>query len=94
MSHHDSTARALLPRGVHRAPYLLNGSPVLHAIDRHGNCVRRVRLAGRDERVVHAWLSGYIEHVDPAPQLRLIKPTLPAASMDHGTFARLISVRR
>jgi len=90
-----TAVRPLLERGVWKAAYLLDGCEVLHAIDRRGNCVRRVKLYPEiDERIARAWLSGFLERVDPTPRLRLVKPMLPAARMNSATFARLITVRR
>jgi len=89
-----TAVRPLLDRGVWKAPYLLNGREVLQAIDRHGNCVRRVRLSlGVDEEVARAWLEGYLEHVDPLPQLRLVRPIGAAAHVDPGLFVRYLTIR-
>ncbi len=84
----------LKPRGVWEGDFLLDGCPVLQAIDKAGNCVRQVRLRdGIDERVARAWLEGYLERVDPVPQLRLVKPLPSAAEMRPGTFVRLLTAR-
>lgn len=73
-----STAPKLLPRGVWFADYLVTGRPVLHAIDSHGNCIRRVRLSeDASESIARAWLEGLLEHYDALPSpphLRLVKP--------------------
>ena len=80
----------LLERGVWKADYLLAGCEVLLAIDRHGNCVRRVRLTSDvDELVARAWLEGYVERVDPEPrrpQLLLVRPT-PSSARIHPAAA-------
>ena len=73
-----AAAVRLLDRGVWPAEYLIDGFPVLHAIDSKGNCLRRVRLAdGVDEDAAHEWLAGLLEHYDPRPALRLVKPDRP-----------------
>lgn len=64
--------RSLLPRGVHRAEYLVRGFVVLVAIDSQGNCLRRVPITStRDEETASAWLEGVLEHYDPAPCARM-----------------------
>lgn len=62
----------VLPRGVWWAPYLFAGRPVLQAIDRHGNCIKQVRvLPGVDEDIPRTYLEGFLERRDP-PALRLL----------------------
>jgi hypothetical protein len=85
-----TAAVSLLARGVEKAAYLLDGCEVLLAIDRGGNCVRRVRLTPDvDEDIARAWLEGYLERVDPEPvrpQLVLIRPT-PSSARIHPAAA-------
>jgi hypothetical protein len=77
-------AVALLPRGVRRADYLIEGYPVLHAIDSGGNCLRRVKMSPAvDEGCARAFLTGLLDHYDPVrPPLRLLPsgPPLPPRS--------------
>lgn len=73
-----NTAAVLLARGVHEAEYLVDGHPVLLAIDSQGNCVRRVKMAPDvHEGVARAYLNGLLDHYDPVrPPLRLVKSPL------------------
>lgn len=73
---------SLLPRGVSYADYLIRNCRVLQAIDRHGNCVKRVKLEPDvDEEVVWVWLEGLLERLDPDPIRHLwLMPAAPARS--------------
>lgn len=73
-----ATAYQLLSRGVHRADYLVQGFPVLIAVDSNGNCLRRVKMAPDvHEGVARAFLTGLLDHHDPLrPPLRLVKSPL------------------
>lgn len=87
-----TAAVPLLPRGVHLAHYLVDGWPVLHAIDSNGNCLRRVKLTDEvDEGLARAWLEGLLEHYDsPARRrahLRLVRPRArPAGVLATGVY--------
>jgi hypothetical protein len=64
-----TAAVKLLPRGVHHADYLIDGCPVLLAIDSRGNCVKRGKLLpDTDEECARAWLEGLLDHYDPLPR--------------------------
>lgn len=64
-------ARRVPKRGVREADYLLDGCRVFEAIDSKGNCVKRAKLEPDViEEVPREWLWGYLERVDPRPQLR------------------------
>ncbi len=91
-----ATARSLLPRGVWSADYLVAGCPVLHAIDSRGNCVRRVRLAeGVDESAAREWLAGLLDHYDPVPVLRLVRPApRPAGTLAAGVYLAIMRSRQ
>lgn len=69
-----AVAVPLLQRGVWTADYLIEGHPVLHAIDSNGNCLRRVKMSPAvDETCARAWLNGLLDHYDPMlPRLSLV----------------------
>lgn len=72
----NAAAAKLLGRGVWVADYLLDGRPVLLAVDSRGELRKRVRLASdADEEFAREWLEGLLEHYDPpvmVPRLTLV----------------------
>ena len=59
-----------LRRGVHHAPYSIDGNDVLLAIDSSGNRLAEYVLAesswlGDSESLASSWLDGCLEHHDP-----------------------------
>lgn len=84
---------ALLPRGVSYADYLVDGRPVLQAIDRAGNCIKRIRVEHDvDPDVVWTWLEGYLENKDPERRLRLVPTSAPRPPINVGLMLRMIRV--
>jgi hypothetical protein len=86
---------ALLPRGVAYAEYLIDGCHVLQAIDRYGNCIKRVRVKPDvDPEVIWTWLEGYLENRDPERHLRIIPGcTHSVTPINIAIMLRLIRVR-
>lgn len=85
MQRATSAAEQLLERGVYRAPYLVDGSEVLIAIDSRGVARKHVKLRdGVNEARATEWLRGLLDRLDPVdarPRLELVKPS-PAPSFD------------
>jgi hypothetical protein len=57
----------LLPRGVHRAPYLdRDGHPILFAVDSRGRRIAEISIEpGEDPRAVAAVLYRLLDQEDP-----------------------------
>lgn len=89
---HGTGALKIRERGVSLADYLIGGCPVLQAIDRYGNCVKRIRLADDvDEEIARTWLEGLLEREDPAPRLQLVRATPAAATWSPALLSRILA---
>ena len=65
---------AELPRGVYRAPYRIDGCPVLYAVTSAGERFKKIivlREGVSEERAVR-WFEELLDRVDPRPQLQLV----------------------
>ena len=63
-----------LPRGVYRAPYSIDGFPVLYAVTSQGERLKKIIVlrAGVSEERAVAWFEELLDRVDPPrPALRL-----------------------
>lgn len=66
-------------RGVYWARYTRKGKPILYAVDSKGDLVRSLVVSadatypGINEDIACEWLWGYLERVDPRPQLTLMR---------------------
>ena len=70
-----------LPRGVYRAPYRIDGCPVLYAVTSAGERLKKIvvlRPGVSEERAVR-WFEEILDRVDPRPQLRLVPDQPPSA---------------
>jgi hypothetical protein len=86
------TALRLYPPGVWDAPFLVNDRPGLIAVDRRGNIRKYVKLVdGMDVTAVIRGLEEFLEQIDPAPKLQLVKgappPPDPYGYEDHLDWA-------
>ena len=76
----STAALAPLPRGIYRAPYLIDGCPVLLAVTSRGERLKRVVVlrAGVSESRATEWLETVLDRLDPPrPALRLVSAPEP-----------------